>query len=298
MGECMSGFVGAEAASASRTGGVLGLFAHPDDEQFGTAGALHRCALRGIPVTILSATSGDAGEISDPSLATPETLAEVREEELRTACRALGFQEPLLLRHRDGKLGEVDQERLVDELVKEIRRLQPSVVLTFDANGGYGHPDHVVIHRAAIEALARAADPAHRDDLGPAHDVPKVYCTAYPRSRLSKLNDLFVEHGVPPIDFGSVKTIEDDQMGTADQRITTAVEVEAWWDARWAGLTAHRTQYGANNPFIRLPVSVMRAFMTTDFFRRVKPTPGPDARLPDEDDLWSGLPLPDGGIHR
>src|SRR3954453_20700578 len=87
---------------------LLCVFAHPDDEEFGTAGALLSCASRGVNVVVASATSGGAGEIRGPSLAPPETLARVREAELRTACALLELAEPVLLRYPDGGLSAID----------------------------------------------------------------------------------------------------------------------------------------------------------------------------------------------
>src|SRR5262245_11310253 len=129
---------------------LLCVFAHPDDEQWDTAGALPACVERGVEVDLLTATSGEAGEISDPALATRETLAVVREEELQAACSLLGLQPPILLRDPDGRLGEVDRDLLADQIAATIRHLRPRVVLTFDASGGYGHPDHIAIHHATL----------------------------------------------------------------------------------------------------------------------------------------------------
>jgi LmbE family N-acetylglucosaminyl deacetylase len=267
---------------------LLCVFAHPDDEQWGTAGALRACVEQGVEVHLLTATSGDAGEISDPSLATPETLGAVREEELRTACRILGLQPPILLRYPDGKVGEVDPEVLAGQIAAEIRRLRPRVVLTFDENGGYGHPDHLAVYHATRRAVELAAKPA--EGLAP-HRIDKLYATAYPRSLFAEIEAGFAAAGIPPIDFGAVQTIANTEIGTPDQRVTTVVPVDRFFARRWESLLAHRTQYGPDNPFIAVGVETARRWLTTDVFRRIIPAPvGP---LPDEDDLWAGLPAPD-----
>ena len=271
---------------------ILGVFAHPDDEQFGTAGALLACVRRGVAVHILCATRGDAGEISDPTFASPETLAAVREQELREACRLLGFADPVFLDHRDGNLTTVDPDRLLREVVAAIRHVRPRVILTFDANGGYGHPDHIAIHRATVAAFDAAADPTFAPELGAPHRADKLYATAYPRDLFPRINAALVAHGLPPLDFGDVQTIADADLGTPAERITTAVPVTHLWDRRWASLLAHRTQYGPNHYFQRLPEAVIRAWLETDVFVRLRPAPPPGAVLPDEDDLWAGLPLP------
>jgi LmbE family N-acetylglucosaminyl deacetylase len=278
-----------------RAGGstLLGVFAHPDDEEIGTAGALLACAERGVSVVLVAATSGEAGEISDPTLATPETLAAVREDELRTACELLGFAEPIFLRYPDGAVSTVDPDRLRDDVVSLVRRHRPRVVLTFDANGGYGHPDHIAIHRATLAALAVTGDPTFRPELGATHVPDKLYATAFPRSRFHQINADFVRFGLPSINFGDVQTIGEAELGTADERVTTVVPVDHLWDRRWASLRAHRTQYGANSPFLRVPEGVARDWMRYDYFVRLHPRPEPGSRLPDESDLWEGLPLPD-----
>ena len=274
---------------------LLAVFAHPDDEQFGTAGALLRCADRGIAVHVLSATRGDAGEIADPSLATPETLGAVREGELRAACRLLGFAEPILLDYGDGRLAGEDRGGLASRVAAAIRALRPRVVVTFDANGGYGHPDHVAIHHATRTALALAADPGPGADGRPTtgHRPDKHYATAYPRTLMDRMNDDLVRHGFPALDFGDVQGVAASEIGTADERVTTAVAVDDLWPRRWSAFRAHRTQYGPGNPFIELPEPVVRSWLAVDAFVRLDPPPAPGAPLPDEDDLWSGLPLPD-----
>ena len=280
-----------QQTTATNGSSLLAVFAHPDDEEIGTAGALIRCAERGVHVQLLVATRGDAGQISDPAFATPETLAEVREGELREACRLLGIAEPVFLDYRDGAVAEA-QDDLVRDVVAAMRRYRPRVVLTFDANGGYGHADHIAVHHATVVAFALAADPTFAPDLGPPHQADKLYATAYPRSRFGDINADLVRHGLPAIDFGDVRTIELEEVGTAQERITTAVPVADVWDRRWAALRAHRTQFGPDDPFFKLPEEVTRGWMATDVFVRLVPPPAPHASLPDEDDLWAGLPPP------
>lgn len=274
------------------TGGVLGVFAHPDDEQFGSAAALVGCVRRGIPVHILCATRGDAGEISDPALATRETLAEVREGELRTACAMLGFAEPRLLDYGDGRLPEADPAELRDHVVATIRSVQPRVVITFDANGGYGHPDHIAIHHATLDAMEVAGDPAHRPELGPAHLPDKLYVTAYPRSSMALMDEGMRSLGLPGFNLGDVQTIPTHEIGSPDELITTVVPALDDFELRMRAMFAHRTQFGPESPFARFPDDLMRRLMANDCFRRIKPAPTAGVPLPDESDLWHGLELP------
>jgi LmbE family N-acetylglucosaminyl deacetylase len=272
-------------------GGVLGAFAHPDDEEFGTSGAIYSCIQRGIPARILCATSGDAGEISDPALATPENLGEVREGEMNRAAGILGLQPTQFLRYGDGKLPDLPPNQLRDDVVAAIRRYKPRVIVTFDANGGYGHPDHIAIHYATVAAFPLSRDPSFRPELGMPHAPDKLYFTAFPRSRFANVASLIEEYGVPGINFGTVQTIPTEEIGTADERITTIVPVEHFWDVRWAAFRAHQTQFGPNHPFMLLPESAMRQILSIDTLVRAVPPPAPGAALPDENDIWQGLPV-------
>ena len=131
---------------------LLAVFAHPDDESFGAGGMLALHARKGVHVALVCATRGEMGEIADESLATRETLGDVRMVELQKAADTLGVTELINLNYRDsGMAGTADndhprafagipEDEVVSRLVGIIRRLKPQVVVTFDPNGGYGHP--------------------------------------------------------------------------------------------------------------------------------------------------------------
>src|SRR5215217_1820640 len=131
---------------------LLAVYAHPDDEAFSIAGVFRTYSDAGVRASLVCATRGERGEISDPALATPATLGEVRERELRAACRMAGVEDLSFLDYADGTLSSVDEDEAVGRIVYHIRRLRPQVVVTFDANGDYGHPDHMAIHRLAVAA--------------------------------------------------------------------------------------------------------------------------------------------------
>lgn len=134
---------------------ILGVFAHPDDEVFCAGGTFAGLAARGASVSLLVGTRGEAGEIRDAGVATRQTLAAVREAELRQAAARLGIEDVRLLEHRDGTLAQLDREVLASEVEAEIRRLRPHVVVTFGADGGYGHPDHQTIGQVTTEVVTR-----------------------------------------------------------------------------------------------------------------------------------------------
>lgn len=268
---------------------ILGCFAHPDDEQYGTSGALMRAAEAGARVHILCATRGQAGQISDPALATPETLGEVRERELRDALAILGLEPPILLDYEDGRLPEVDPGELRDAIVGEIRRLRPRVVITFERNGGYGHSDHIAMHHATVAAVRAAANPAHRSDLGDPHRADKLYFTGYPRSLMRAMNAMLAKYGFPPIDFGDVQTIPTEEIGTPDELVTTVVDARDLVARRLDAMRAHRTQFGEDGPWALATTEDALPLVGYDHFVRAIPAPAEDAALPDETSLLDGL---------
>ncbi len=173
---------------------LLAVYAHPDDEAFGTGGTIARYAGEGVKTYLVCATRGEVGEISDPSLATPETLGQVREGELRCAAETMGVAELIFLDYRDSGMAGTDENRdprafinapadeVIATLVTIIRRLRPQVVATFEPNGGYGHPDHIAIHRHTVAAFHAAGDGQYRPELGQSWQASRLFYTAIPRS--------------------------------------------------------------------------------------------------------------------
>lgn len=263
---------------------MLGVFAHPDDEQ-SVGGAFTKAVKQGAKAYIICATRGEEGQISDPALATPENLGAVREQELRDAVALYGWEPPILLDYRDGTLSDVDPDELADAIVRVIRDLRPQVLATFEDTGIYGHRDHIAIHHAANAAFTRAADPEYRPDLGPAHRVKKFYYVAIPRSRMQRLIQAMGDEADVG---GDERTIALSELGTPDEQITTLVETPELFEVRKAGTLAHRTQFGPE---------MMEYFeqyggdtwFGNSYFIRVHPAPAPDAALPDEHDLLAGL---------
>ena len=151
---------------------VLAAFAHPDDEGFGPGGTLALLAAAGSAVTLVCATNGDVGEISDPALATPETLGQVRQQELRAAMAVTGVPDVRFLGYRDSGMQGTDDNNnpsslyqasageVVGALVDIMREVRPNVVITHDPSGGYGHPDHITVHHRVTQAFQASGDPA------------------------------------------------------------------------------------------------------------------------------------------
>ncbi len=164
---------------ASNPPRILGAFAHPDDEVFVAGGTLAKAVASGAEARVLSATRGQAGQIRDASVATRRTLGAAREAELRRACGILGVQHVQLLDYVDGGLDATNPDVLVGEIVRTIRTFRPDVVVTFGADGAYGHPDHMAISAAATRACALAGDPGQYAGTAPgrlrlAYTQPRV----------------------------------------------------------------------------------------------------------------------------
>ncbi|MSQ05694.1 MAG: hypothetical protein EXR46_00595 [Dehalococcoidia bacterium] len=257
---------------------VVGIFAHPDDEGFGCGGTLALLAARGARLTLVCATNGDVGQISDPSLATPETLAQVRQEELRQAAAVTGVQDLRFLNYRDSgmvgsrhnqhlaSLHQASPARVVGRLAGILREVRPQVVLTHDSTGGYGHPDHLAVYRHVTSAVALAGDAAAYPEQAPAGltpwIVPLLYYVCFPRTQFRRMWHEMLTLGITP-PFASK---DAESLGCPDDEVTTTLNVRGFVDTKIASLNCHRTQLDPNGPFARFSPELMREIMSTEYF--------------------------------
>jgi LmbE family N-acetylglucosaminyl deacetylase len=280
--------------TSSTLPGIMGIFAHPDDEAFGLAGTLARATGRGHPAAIVCATRGEVGQISDPALATPENLGEVRERELRAACAAVGIDDVSFLDYVDGQLADASQDEVVGRIVHHLRRFRPAVVVTFAANGGYGHPDHMAIHRDTLAAVEAAADPQwfpEQVDAGLApYRVRKVYYTAFPREQMLAMRDEMRKRGQDFVPGGDAGTIPIEEMGNPEAEITTVVTLDGdEFAAKQRSMYAHATQMAPNGPLTEATPDQLRQFMGREMLI-LAPPPISDQDYPiPEDDVFAGL---------
>jgi LmbE family N-acetylglucosaminyl deacetylase len=173
---------------------ILGLFAHPDDEVFVAGGTLAKYAAEGAEIMVISSTRGQAGQIRDSRIATRRTLGAVREQELHLSSARLGVQHSVCWDYGDGMLQNVDRELLIYDAVAAIRDFRPDIVISFGPDGGYGHPDHIVMCQVAAEAVRRAGDPTQFPEqvaagLAP-HKPWRYYQSHFPANRLLLLEQL------------------------------------------------------------------------------------------------------------
>ena len=251
---------------------VLAVFAHPDDEGFGCGGTLAMLVARGARITLVCATNGDVGEISDPSLATPETLADVRQEELRQAMNVTGVRDIRFLGYRDsgmagteennhpGSLYQAEPDTVIERLVEIFESVSPDIVFTHDPSGGYGHPDHIAVYERTSRAFSQALKSA-------APKSPLLYHVCFPRSAFRRMWRQMLDSGItPPFASEEVETI-----GSPDEDVTTILDVSNYVDTKIESLECHRTQLDPNGPFSKMPKEFTREIMSTEFFALAHP---------------------------
>lgn len=273
---------------------ILGAYAHPDDEQ-GISGTLRLYMDKGIRAGLLCATRGEVGEIADPSLATPETLGQVREQELRTAAAVLGLNDVYFLDYRDSGMDgtpenkdprafiNANSDEAVGSIVKVIREFKPTVIVTFDETGGYGHPDHIAIYRWTTEAFHAAGDPARYPDAGPAFAPRRLFYSSIPRSARKRMQEIMEKMGVESV----FNRIPADKFGLPDEQITNRVNVKQYVQLKRQSLDSHKTQLNPNGPFAKMPPEVWEEWRSTESFAFAAGDPLPEGA--DPADLFAGL---------
>jgi mycothiol S-conjugate amidase len=274
--------------------GILASYAHPDDEQ-GVTGTLALYAQQGIRTGHICATRGELGEISDPALATPETLGAVREQEMRAAAAIAQIQHVWFLDYRDSgfvnsprnqdpdAFANADPDKVVGRIVRIIREFKPQVIVTFDPTGGYGHADHIAISRWTTDAFHAAGDSTRYPEAGPAWAPARLYYAALPRSFSRRLNSFIRKH-VPESSFAG---IDLDQMGLPDEEITNVVDVSDFVALKRDSVRAHATQWNPNSPFARVSEEMGNQWRAKESFQLAAGTPLPPGA--DPGDLFAGL---------
>lgn len=271
---------------------LLGVYAHPDDEGSVSGAILHYGAL-GVESGLVCATRGEVGEISDPALATPENLGQVREQEMRAAAAALNVSHVWFLDYRDsGMAGTAENgdprafaranpAEVVGKLVAIIRQFRPQVMVTFDETGGYGHPDHIAIYRHTTSAFYAAADTVQYPELGAAHAVSKLYYSSFPRSALKAMGEWMKTQNYQ----GSFSNLDPDKLGMPDEQIDVRLNVEPWLETKARSWAMHRTQMDPNNFMAKIPEELQRKWRGFETYHLAATRVGPD--IEGENDLFA-----------
>jgi LmbE family N-acetylglucosaminyl deacetylase len=251
---------------------VLCVIAHPDDEVLCGAGTLALCAAHGRPVTLVCATRGELGPIADPSLATPETLASVRERELRASCAALGIDDLRWLDLPDASVAWTGAERgSVGALVQLIRRLRPRVLITFGEDGLYGHSDHVAVGELVTAARLLAADPGYAaEQLTPecrAFYVPRLFFPVLTAQYVAELLGALGERA-------RLWSLRPEDFHVPASAISASVDVSSVLAQKQRALHSHRTQLEADNALRLLTPELAARFLGVEHFRCADGLPG------------------------
>ena len=273
--------------------------AHPDDESFGPGGTLAHYALSGAKVYYVCATRGEAGTIDDDYLQ-GRTVEEVRMAEMAEAARALGLAGVIYLGYRDsGMMGAEDNKHpraltaaSVDEvagkMVKIIRELKPEVIITHDAGGGYGHHDHIAVHKAAVKAFYDAADPALHPEAGVAFRAAKLYFSVRPSGVTKLMIRLMPLFGQDPKRFGRNKDIDLTKLMAAEHSVHAVVRLgRRALKRRSEASSCHASQGGGKqrSAALRMLGFLEKIRGPRDYFTRAYPPPGTKR----EKDLLDGL---------
>lgn len=303
---------------SAAAGGLLLVHAHPDDESIATGGTIAHYRRRGVPVTVVTCTLGEEGEVIGDEWAQlvsarADQLGGYRIGELSRALAALDAGPPRFLggagRWRDsGMAGETSDPRLpetlhprafvnsgeeaVRELVRVLLELRPQVVVGYDPRGGYGHPDHVRAHRITMAAVDAAAERGWT--------VPKVYWTVTDAEVLRLHTEALARRTIdrlpgalPP---GWRLPVLDELPSVPTESVTTTIDVSDVLAAKRAALRAHATQVSVapSGREFALSNNVAQPVLPEEHYILVRGRPGPRAPDGREHDLFAGLPLPTG----
>jgi len=302
------GMAGSRVMPGSEADGKLRLMAvhaHPDDESSKGAATMARYAREGAEVLVCTLTGGERGDILNPAMERPEIRADlpaVRRAEMDRARRILGVQQRFL-GFVDSGLPEGDPPPPLPEgcfalqplevaarpLVAAVREFRPHVILTYDENGGYPHPDHVKCHQACLEAFDAAANPERYVDCGePWQPLKLYYFITFHRARFVALHEEMRRLGLesPYAERLAEWTDDDDEGGTPRHEITTRVPCGEYFEVRNQALIAHATQVDPAGGWFACPAEVQRVAWPTEDYHLARSVV--DAGLP-EDDLFAGI---------
>ncbi|MFE0728461.1 N-acetyl-1-D-myo-inositol-2-amino-2-deoxy-alpha-D-glucopyranoside deacetylase [Streptomyces antibioticus] len=278
---------------------LLLVHAHPDDESINNGATMARYAAEGAQVTLVTCTLGERGEVIPPELRhlTGAALGEHRLRELTAAMAELGVEDVRLLggagRYGDsGMMGladnddpdcfwQADVDTAAATLAEVILEIRPQVVVAYDDNGGYGHPDHIQAHRVALRAVEHAARAGWT--------VPKVYYNRVPRSVAEAAFDRLREE-LPTLPFPESAAVADVPGVVDDTLITTEIDGTAYAAAKAAAMRAHATQIDVapGEHAFALSNELAQPLFTTEYYQLVQGEPAPGEGRSRESDLFAG----------
>lgn len=312
---------------------IMAVHAHPDDEAVFTGGTLALYSSKGVRTVLVTATGGEEGEIHDPDLDAEEArprLGEIRREELRQAVEILGIDHLELLGYRDSGMVDTepnaradnfhnaDREEAICKLVALVRKYKPQVLITYDENGAYGHPDHIMCNVITHAAFEKSADASYIPELGEPWQALKLYYTHWPRKNWERAKEMFIERGLkwpwdreeeekkPDEDPEHQSTEEAlvEQLEQVDEAkeegkpakpeyvpppVTTRIDVRPVFEQKRKGTVVHRTQFEPDGPFVTMPEDIALVAFGEEHYSLVE-SRLPNPSVGEEGDILAGLP--------
>lgn len=281
---------------------LMAVHAHPDDESSKGAATMAKYVAQGHEVMVVTCTGGERGDILNPAMERPDVadnMIEHRRSEMARAAEILGVQ------HRwlgfvdsglpegdpkpplpDGCFALVPLEESVPKLVEVMREFKPHVVITYDENGGYPHPDHIRCHEISVPAFEAAGDPELYPDAGePWTPLKLYYLHGFSRKRLVAMHEGLLSRGLES-PYGEWLEKWPADRGDNASRVTTQIECAEYFQVRDAALMAHATQIDPNSRWFAVPLEVQREVWPYEDYELARSLV--DTTLP-EDDLFSGI---------
>jgi mycothiol S-conjugate amidase len=280
---------------------LMAVHAHPDDESSKGAATMARYAEEGVDVLVVTMTGGERGDILNPAMERPdirENIAQVRREEMERAREILGVQQEFagfvdsglpegdpLPPLPEGCFATLPVEEGAAPLVESIRRFRPHVILTYDENGGYPHPDHIMTHKVSMHAFDTAGDPDAYPDAGdPWQPLKLYYFVSFPPERFEALADVLAARGLENPFEEWMKRISDRDRPRWE--ITTRVHCSEYFDVADEALKAHATQVDPNGFWFAVPNEVVAEAWPSEDYHLVRSLV--DTEIP-EKDLFAGV---------
>jgi mycothiol S-conjugate amidase len=259
----------------------MAVHAHPDDESSKGAATMAKYVAEGVDVLVVTCTGGERGSVLNPKMDRPDVwanIAEIRRGEMDAARAILGVEQAWLgfvdsgLPEGDplpplpeGCFALQDVEVAAGPLVRLMREFRPHVVTTYDEEGGYPHPDHIMTHKISVAAFDAAGDPERYPELGePWQPLKLYYDIGFSKGKIMALHEAILDTGRESPYEEWLKRWEDRP--DKGPRITTRVECADYFPVRDDALRAHATQIDPDGFWFHVPMEVQRrAWPTEDF---------------------------------
>ena len=281
---------------------LMTVHAHPDDESSKGAATAARYVTEGHEVMVVTCTGGERGSILNPAMERPDVvgnLAEVRIKEMARAAEILGVRhhwlgfidsglpegEPLPPLPEDC-FALVPMEESTHALVRVMREFRPHVVITYDENGGYPHPDHIRCHEVSVAAFDACGDADRFQDAGQPWQPSKLYYShGFSRARMEAFHKALLERGLDSPYEEWLQRWDPDRADVME-RVTTRVECADYFTVRDEALKAHETQIDPTSRWFAVPLDMQRELWPTEEYELARSFV--DTTLP-EDDLFTGI---------